>query len=111
MDYPENRLEGNVQQKNNKLDLNRYHTADHQQKTEELMLENAACELQELEESDSVQLFQRQVELLKRRMLNNPLYLSADFHGRGDAGGSLGIRTGRIETGIHLDPLEIVASR
>ena len=57
MDYPENRLEGNVQQKNNNLDLNRYHTADQQQKTGELMLENAACELQELEESDSVQLF------------------------------------------------------
>ncbi|MEC8842823.1 MAG: hypothetical protein VXX42_02495, partial [SAR324 cluster bacterium] len=57
MDYPENRLEGNVQQKNTNLDLNRYHTADQQQKTGELMLENAACELQELEESDSVQLF------------------------------------------------------
>ena len=53
MDYPENRLEGNVQQKNTNLDLNRYHTADQQQKTGELMLENAACELQELEESDS----------------------------------------------------------
>jgi len=41
MDYLENRLEGNVQQKNNNLDLNRYHTADQQQKTGELMLENA----------------------------------------------------------------------
>ena len=72
MDYPENRLEGNIQQKNANLDLNRFHTANQQQKTGELMLENAACELQELEESDSVQLFQRQVELLKRRLLNNP---------------------------------------
>ena len=54
MDYPENRLEGNVQQKNNNLDLNRYHTADQQQKTGKFMLENAACELQELEEFDSV---------------------------------------------------------
>ena len=54
MDYPENRLEENVQQKSTNLDLNRYHTADQLQKTGELMLENAACELQELEESDSV---------------------------------------------------------
>ncbi|MEC8342663.1 MAG: hypothetical protein VXZ71_07340 [SAR324 cluster bacterium] len=45
MDYPENRLEGNVQQKSTNLDLNRYHTADQQQKTGELMLENSACEL------------------------------------------------------------------
>ena len=36
------------------------------------MLENSACEMQELEESDPVQLFQRQVELLNRRLLNNP---------------------------------------
>ena len=57
MDYPENRLEGNVQQKSTNLDLNRYHTADQQQKTGELMLENAACELQGVEKSDSVQLF------------------------------------------------------
>ena len=28
MDYPENRLEGNVQQKSTNVDLNRYHTAD-----------------------------------------------------------------------------------
>ena len=100
MDYPENRLEGNVQQKSSNLDLNRYRTTDQQQKTGELMPENAACELQELEESDSVQLFQRQVELLKRRLLNNPGAL-ADFHGRGNAGGSLGIPAGRIEPGIH----------
>jgi hypothetical protein len=53
MDYPENRLEGNVQQKNTNVDLNLYRTADQQQKTGELMLENAACELQELEESNS----------------------------------------------------------
>ena len=72
MDYPENHLEGKVQQKSTNLDLNRYHTADQQQKTGELMLENAACELHELEESDSVQLFQRQVELLKCRFLSNP---------------------------------------
>ena len=72
MDYPENRLEGNVQQKSTNVDLNRYHIANQQQKTGELMLENAACEMHELEESDSVQLFQRQVELLKLGLLNNP---------------------------------------
>ena len=38
MDYPENRLEENVQQKNTNLDLNRYHTANQQQNTGEFML-------------------------------------------------------------------------
>ena len=33
MDYPENRLEGNIQQKNTNLDLIRFHTANQQQKT------------------------------------------------------------------------------
>ena len=53
-------------------DLQRYRLADKHQREGERLLENAACELQELEESESVHLFHRQLDLLKRRLLNNP---------------------------------------
>ncbi|MCB1858237.1 MAG: sulfide/dihydroorotate dehydrogenase-like FAD/NAD-binding protein [Gammaproteobacteria bacterium] len=67
----------------NREDLDRYYSANQEILSNRHRIEDAGRQMQELEHSRAVELFQKQVELLQRRLINSPRAFSEIFINEG----------------------------
>ena len=63
----------------NQADVNRYYAASLDIENNRHHIEEASNALKELEHNESVELFQKQVELLKKRLVNDPQFFAQTF--------------------------------
>ena len=72
-------INGNADCAYNQADVNRYYAASLDIENNRHHIEEASHALKELEHNESVELFQKQVELLKKRLVNDPQFFAQTF--------------------------------
>ena len=72
-------IDGNPDCAYNQADVNRYYAASLDIENNRHHIEEASNALKELEHNESVELFQKQVELLKKRLVNDPQFFAQTF--------------------------------
>jgi glutamate synthase (NADPH/NADH) small chain len=72
-------ISGNPECAYNQADVNRYYAASLDIENNRHHIEEASNALKELEHNESVELFQKQVELLKKRLVNDPQFFAQTF--------------------------------
>jgi glutamate synthase (NADPH/NADH) small chain len=72
-------IDGNPDCAYNQADVNRYYAASLDIENNRHHIEEAGNALKELEHNESVELFQKQVELLKKRLVNDPQFFAQTF--------------------------------
>jgi glutamate synthase (NADPH/NADH) small chain len=72
-------IDGNPECAYNQSDVNRYYAASLDIENNRHHIEEASNALKELEHNESVELFQKQVELLKKRLVNDPQFFAQTF--------------------------------
>ena len=94
----------------NKEDLNRYYRANQEIASTRHRMEDVNRELEQLEHSDAVELFQKQIALLQKRLVSNPGFFQQVFIDEGKCD-CLGVPAGGAERRFHQNVLESPAQR
>ena len=66
-------------------------------------LEATQTEIEELEHTEAFDVFQKQLGLLRKRLLSSPAFAEADVRRRRHAGDRLGVQAGRTRPRVHQD--------
>jgi len=69
----------------NQEDLNRYYQANQEIASTRHRMEDVNREIEQLEQSDAVELFQKQIALLQKRLVNNPAFFQQVFIDEGSS--------------------------